>query len=143
MNTTILWSKNWCPYTFSSCRIILFHQMMFQSRDLTDSHLYKGPVWVGSKINFLGIVQCFVTLKNQSGTEHLLIALCDGYTLELIPSQTSDTQILVVHTGQYRTIFFPRLFFYVYIESPNPKRPHTTGPKPQLKTPTPKTQYKT
>ena len=43
--------------------------------------------------------------------------------------------------------FFPKLFFYVYIESPNPKepgRPHTTGPKPnQLNTPTPKTQSKT
>mgnify|MGYP001794685884 CR=1 FL=1 len=39
---------------------------------------------------------------------------------------------------------FPGLFFYIYIESPNlkkPRRPHTTGPKPhQLKTPTPKTQ---
>ena len=43
--------------------------------------------------------------------------------------------------------FFPGLFFYVYIESPNqkkPRRPHTTGPKPhQLKIPTPTTQNKT
>ena len=40
--------------------------------------------------------------------------------------------------------FFPGLFFYVYIESPNPKNPE--GPTPQaqqLKTLTPKTQYKT
>ena len=44
--------------------------------------------------------------------------------------------------------FFPGLFFYVYIESPNPlkpRKPHTTIPKPyQLKTPiqdpTPKTE---
>ena len=43
--------------------------------------------------------------------------------------------------------FFPGLLFYVYIESPNqkkPRRPQTTGPKPhQLKAPSPKTQNKT
>ena len=43
--------------------------------------------------------------------------------------------------------FFPDLFFYVYNKDPQlqkPRRTHTTGPKPpQLKTPTPKTQYKT
>ena len=42
--------------------------------------------------------------------------------------------------------FFPGLFFYVYLDSPNPnhsRKPHTTGPKPyQLKTPTPKSQSK-
>ena len=51
------------------------------------------------------------------------------------------------HKLDWRTIFFPGLFFNVYIEIPNPKkprRPHTTGPKPQqLKAPTPKTQNKT
>ena len=32
--------------------------------------------------------------------------------------------------------FFLGLFFYVFIESPNPRRLHTTGPKPhRLKTP--------
>ena len=44
-------------------------------------------------------------------------------------------------------IFFPVLFFHVYVESPDPKkprRPHTTVPKPhQLKRPTLKTQLKT
>ena len=40
--------------------------------------------------------------------------------------------------------FFPGLFLYVYIKSPNPKWPCTTGPKPhQLKTPAPETQFKT
>ena len=43
--------------------------------------------------------------------------------------------------------FFPGLFFYVYIESPNPKkprRPHTTGTKPyQLKSLPPKNQSET
>ena len=45
------------------------------------------------------------------------------------------------------TIFFPGLFFYVYIESPKPIKPrklHTPSPKPhQLKAPTPKAQSKT
>ena len=33
----------------------------------------------------------------------------------------------------FRTIFFPGLFFYVYIESPNPKNPE--GPTPQALNP--------
>ena len=47
----------------------------------------------------------------------------------------------------YSIISSPGLFFYGYIESPDPqklRRPHTTGTKPhQLKTPTPKIQCKT
>ena len=43
--------------------------------------------------------------------------------------------------------FFPELFSYVYIESPNPIKPrkfHIPSPKPhQQKAPTPKTQNKT
>ena len=47
----------------------------------------------------------------------------------------------------YQHHFFPGLFFCVYVESPNSKKPRmppTTGPKPhQLKTPTSKTQSNT
>ena len=42
------------------------------------------------------------------------------------------------------TIFFPGLFFYVYIERPNPK--NHEGPTPQAQNPInkkPQTQYKT
>ena len=44
------------------------------------------------------------------------------------------------------TIFFPGLFFYVYIESPNPKTqkaPHHRPQTPSTENPNPKTQYKT
>ena len=47
----------------------------------------------------------------------------------------------------FHALFFPRVVLLCSYKEPqpkNPRRPHTTGPKPyQLKTPTPKTQSKT
>ena len=74
----------------------------------------------------LGHCQCFGTL-------------CDGKGWIL--HATACTMLRMA------PFLFPGLFFYVYVKSPNPKKPrrlNTTSPKPhQLKTPTPKSQFKT
>ena len=71
-------------------------------------------------------------------SEGIDVPECNGVIRYMFVSDViADVQI----PGNIKQSFFPRLLFYVYIESPNtkePGRPHNTGPiLHQLKTPTP------
>ena len=55
-----------------------------------------------------------------------------------IVSRTYKTPDLTIKWACWTQSFFPGLFFYDYIERPNPKkprRPHSTGPTPQAPNP--------
>ena len=128
------------PYFFSL--LSEWGQGSRQKKLRSSRNLFASCSWVRNVFNWIVgnqkwvVYPCIFRYEEKTTTNHF----SQNFHI-------NNSLLPAVRQRCFRHHFFPGLFFYVYIESPIPKKPrrlHTTGPKPhQLKTPTPKTQYKT